>query len=71
MSGKGFPAPEQQSRRPDLLTFGQALRVGELLHDRWSIMAGTVPLSRDDMAWGDIVQFVLRTASAVAAGEEP
>jgi hypothetical protein len=71
MSGEGFPAPEQQSRRPDLLTFEQALRVGELLHDRWSIMAGDVPLTRDDMAWGDIVQFVLRSATAEVDGGQP
>lgn len=69
MSGEGFPVPARDLRRPDLLTFTQAQRVGELLHDRWSAMAGQVPLERDDMAWGDIVQFVLRMADDIAVGD--
>ncbi|MBX9816165.1 MAG: hypothetical protein K2X76_15815 [Sphingomonas sp.] len=56
-------------RRPDLLSFDQAKRVGEILHDRWHTMAGAVPLDRDDMAWGDIVQFVLRMADELVCGE--
>lgn len=69
MSGEGVPVPAREPRRPDLLTFGQAQRVGELLHDRWGAMAGQVPLQRDDMAWADIVQFVLRMADDIVTGE--
>lgn len=52
-----------------LLTHAQAETVGQQLHDRWHVMAaGTVPLTRDDLAWADIVQFVLRTAYDVSKG---
>lgn len=47
---------------PLLLTFAQAEFVGEQLHDYWQQMAGEAPLRRDDTAWGDVVQFVLRKA---------
>lgn len=50
-----------------LIRFGEAKRIGEALHDRWHLFAGAAPLARDDMAWGDVVQFVLREARAVAA----
>lgn len=49
---------------PPLITFAEAETIGSELHDRWSTMAdGDVPLEREDMAWGDIVQFVVRRAS--------
>jgi hypothetical protein len=50
------------SPKPGTLTFGQAERVGVALHDRWKKMTGEAPLTRDDLGWGDIVQFVIRTA---------
>jgi hypothetical protein len=53
-----------------LLTFAEAGLVGEALHDHWEKMAGQAPLTREDMAWGDMVQFVLRKArDAVDARE--
>lgn len=52
-----------------LLTHAQAETVGQQLHDRWHVMAGAVPLTRDDLAWADIEQFVLRTAYAVSKGQ--
>lgn len=55
---------------PTPITFDQAERVGQALHDRWAIMTkGNAPLTRDDMAWSDIVQFVIRKASEVS-GED-
>jgi hypothetical protein len=48
---------------PPLVTFDEALAIGFDLHDHWQHMADTAPLERDDMAWGDIVQFVLRKAA--------
>lgn len=48
-----------------LLTFSQAEYVGRMLHDRWENMTGKAPLEADDMAWGDIVQFVVRQARDV------
>jgi hypothetical protein len=53
------------SPKPGTLTFGQAERVGVALHDRWEKMTGEAPLKRDDLAWGDVVQFVIRTAQEV------
>ena len=51
---------------PPSITFTEAERIGAELHDRWSTMAdGDVPLEREDMAWGDIVQFVVRRATEV------
>lgn len=69
MSGEGVPVAAREPRRPELLSFSQAQRVGALLHDRWGAIAGQVPLTRDDMAWGDIVQFVLRMADDIVTGE--
>lgn len=48
------------------LTFDQAERVGQALCDRWHTITGKAPMADDSMAWGDIVQFVLRTAGEVA-----
>lgn len=56
------------SPKPGTLTFGQAERVGQALHDRWEKMTGKAPLEREDMGWGDIIQFVIRTAQDVVEG---
>lgn len=53
-----------------LLTFDEALAVGERLHDRWLKMAGEVPFGRDDPAWGDIVQATLRFSREALEGRE-
>jgi hypothetical protein len=47
-----------------LQSYDRARGIGELLHDRWELMSGGPPPFRpDDLAWGDIVQFVIRRAS--------
>lgn len=59
------------SARPaPLITFAEAETIGQHLHDRWEKMAGTAPLQRDDLAWPDMVQFVLRTARDVVDQRE-
>lgn len=54
-----------------LLTFAEAEQIGAELHDRWQSMAGAVPLARDDLAWGDIVQFICRRARDLPREPEP
>jgi hypothetical protein len=54
-----------------VISFDQAERVGQALHDHWLSMSGAAPLKRDDMGWGDIVQFTLRTARDVLDGDKP
>jgi hypothetical protein len=46
------------------LNHAVAETVGCELHDRWGSLAGNVPppFPRDALAWGDLVQFVLRKA---------
>jgi hypothetical protein len=44
------------------LSFGEAERVGQRLHDHWEKMAGAAPLARDDTGWGDVVQQTMRFA---------
>jgi hypothetical protein len=53
-----------------LITFDQAQAIGEKLYDRWIKMIGAAPLERDDLGWGDIVQFVVREARAAAIEKE-
>ena len=56
----GLPAPP-------LVTFSEAEGIGGELHDRWAAMAGgDPPLARDDFAWADICQFVIRKADDAA-----
>lgn len=51
-----------------LITFDEARRVGEALHDRWAKQRGSAPpFMRADFAWGDIVQSVLAEARGVIA----
>jgi hypothetical protein len=45
-----------------LLTFDEAQRVGERVHDHWVRMTGEAPVPRDNFAWADLVQFVTRAA---------
>ena len=45
-----------------LLTFDEAQRVGERVHDHWVRMTGDAPVPRDNFAWADLVQFVTRAA---------
>lgn len=57
---------------PPLLTFDEAQRLGEELHDHWQKQADPAPppLARDDFAWADMVQFVLRRASGIVRERE-
>lgn len=59
-----------EADRPPLITFGEAEAIGHALHDHWEKMGATPPLDRQDMAWGDIVQFVLRKASEAVLARE-
>lgn len=52
-----------------LLTFTDAETIGIALHDRWEKMTGKPPLTRDDLGWGDLVQFVIREARAIDAAK--
>jgi hypothetical protein len=56
--------------RTSPLTFREAEILGTLLHDRWEKMTGKAPLERSDMAWADIVQFVVRKAGDLASERE-
>lgn len=53
-----------QPEQPEipLIPFDKAQAIGKRLHDRWEDMTGQAPLAEDDMAWGDIVQFIIRCA---------
>lgn len=53
-----------------LITFAEAETIGEQMHDHWEKMAGEAPMTRDDTAWGDLVQFVIRKANDVWAARE-
>lgn len=53
---------------PPLLSFDDAQKVGQQLHDHWVKHAGAAPMGREDMGWGDLVQFVVRHAREVAGG---
>ncbi|HEY0413236.1 MAG TPA: hypothetical protein VGD66_08840 [Allosphingosinicella sp.] len=50
-----------------VLSFDDALAVGEAFHDQWEKLVGPAPIGRDDLAWADLVQFVTRTARTRAA----
>jgi hypothetical protein len=52
-----------REERPPLLSFANAEKVGHEPHDRWVLLAGREPpFDRDDLAWTDIAQFVVRRA---------
>lgn len=52
------------------ISFTEAEAIGARLHDRWQSMTGKPPLDREDMAWGDIVQFVMRCAGEAILEQE-
>lgn len=55
-----------------VLTYSEAEDVGGALHDRWHDLTGAAPAPRDDFAWADLVQLVVRKARervAMRAGE--
>jgi hypothetical protein len=60
------PAPSV----PPKLTFSEAEVIGVALHDHLEKQLGTAPMARDDMGWGDVVQFVLRRASETVIERE-
>lgn len=68
MSGEGLLhsglAPAEEL--PPLVGFGEAEAIGVQLHDRMVAQLGAAPMTRDDLGWGDLVQFVLRKASEAA-----
>jgi hypothetical protein len=52
---------------PPLVTFTEAEQIGAELHDRWALLSGgEPPLTREDYAWSDIAQFVIRRADEIA-----
>lgn len=52
---------------PPLVTFTEAEAIGGELHDRWAkFTRETPPLGREDFAWADMVQFVIRRADEAA-----
>lgn len=53
-----------------LLRFADAEQIGVDLHDRWEKMTGQAPLTRDDMGWADVVQFVVRRAREIVTERE-
>lgn len=50
-----------------IINFGEAEAIGQAMHDRFVEFGVTLPLSRDDMGWADLVQFVVRKANAALA----
>ena len=46
-----------------LITFAEAEQIGQEMHDRFVANDVTPPLSRDDLGWADMVQFVMRRAN--------
>ena len=61
---------KDQTNPIPLLKFDDAEQIGPLLHDQWAKLMGQPPADRDDPAWVDLVQFVLRTASAAVMDRE-
>lgn len=57
------------AEQPPLVTFAQAEQLGGELHDYVQRHAAEAPFVRDDMAWADMVQFVIRRARGLA-GEQ-
>lgn len=61
-------------KRTDVLTFSEAEALGGEVFDRWVGSAGVdsdwSPFAREDYAWADIVQFVLRRSRDVVAARE-
>jgi hypothetical protein len=55
---------------PLLITFAEAEAIGQDMHDRFLAMDAAPPLPRDDMGWGDLVQFIMRRANDAAAARQ-
>ncbi|WP_411340330.1 hypothetical protein V6U71_21570 [Sphingopyxis sp. J-6] len=55
------------------LSFAEAEAIGAACFDRWEKMAGegSAPLTREDMGWADLVQFVWRSGMAAIAERSP
>lgn len=52
---------------PPVVKFSEAEQIGAELHDRWADMTGKEPpFSREDLAWADVTQFIVRRAAALA-----
>ena len=45
-----------------LLPFDKAQAIGKRLHDRWEDMTGQEAPEIDELAWGDVVAFIVRCA---------
>lgn len=52
------------------LTFAQAEKLGQEMHDRFVSDGRTPPMPRDDLAWADMVQFVMRRAGDLVGERE-
>ncbi len=66
MSGKKF-AVRRAADPALLISFAEAEAIGVAVHDRW-VKLGVAPvLNRDDLGWGDLVQFVVRQANAAVS----
>lgn len=66
MSGKKF-AVRRAADPALLISFAEAEAIGVAVHDRW-VKLGVAPvLTRDDLGWGDLVQFIVREANAAVA----
>jgi hypothetical protein len=50
------------------LSFDQAAELGGRMARQFALLAGDSIPPADDMAWADLVQFMLREARAMAAG---
>ena len=69
MSARAGRESERELGLPPLVSFDEALSIGRALHDYWSVFAHygvRPPFMRDDLEWGDLVQFVLRRATRMA-----
>jgi hypothetical protein len=53
--------PDEGGAR-QLVTYDDALTIGQSLSERWSIFTGQRAPSLDEHGWADIVLFVLRAA---------
>ena len=53
-----------------LITFAEAEAIGAAVHDRLVAMAVTPPMTRDDMGWADLAQFVSRQIGDTIAARE-
>ena len=69
-AGKSDRPAQTAEGLPPLVSFSEAEAIGVALHDHMEKHLGSVPMDRDDMGWGDLVQFVLRRASETVRDRE-